>query len=397
MQCIYCGQKVRYEGADKGEHIIPKSLYGTKKIQQVCQPCNNGFLSILDNELVCSSPLVNSRQAYFQKNLKQCWDVDYDFDNLLLEAQPSNNFSVFTLWPQIVFINSQPQLRGDAEQFIKVGGKQVEKIFSNHLTKAIDAYNSGSANRMKGLFFEKPSAIPQGFSYPPRIFARKHVQDFNDGMTFVCGYASNNDKNTLLKHLHNQKFPIEFGEPDVILGSKSPVQNQSYIASAVIRALTKIGINLLIHVCKKTVIDRHSFSESMNRIRYGIRLHNKEVCLLKNGFVPFEDMQSLNCPTGCHKFRLIYYPASYLWVLYCSFFGGDINAKVEFIGQSQEEWTSIDRTVPLQSANWKYEKSTDSRRIQVGVGWPILPNDLIRSLPPVTNFQSKQRTVIKAI
>ncbi|MBN4058949.1 hypothetical protein JYU10_00600 [bacterium AH-315-J04] len=91
MHCIYCGQIVQDKG--KGEHIIPKALCGTKKIQQVCRTCNNGFLSILDNELVSNSLLVNSRQAYFQNNLQQCWDVDSEFDNLLLEARASPDIS----------------------------------------------------------------------------------------------------------------------------------------------------------------------------------------------------------------------------------------------------------------------------------------------------------------
>ena len=55
LPCLYCGQPTK-PGA-RGEHVIPKAIDGKCTLldfpprRRVCQVCNNGVLSQLDDEL----------------------------------------------------------------------------------------------------------------------------------------------------------------------------------------------------------------------------------------------------------------------------------------------------------------------------------------------------------
>ena len=110
--CIYCGGealKVR-----KGEHIIPKAIGGRRTISDfckgrtVCNPCNNGPLSELDDELCRRSPLSVIASQEIGSHIWQVWDVDNQADNLLLEARPDWCAQSLAQYPQIVFERSSP-------------------------------------------------------------------------------------------------------------------------------------------------------------------------------------------------------------------------------------------------------------------------------------------------
>lgn len=85
--CIYCGGealKVR-----KGEHIVPKAIGGRRTISDfckgrtICNPCNNGPLSELDEELCHRSPLSVIASQEIDSHIWQVWDVDHRTDNLV--------------------------------------------------------------------------------------------------------------------------------------------------------------------------------------------------------------------------------------------------------------------------------------------------------------------------
>jgi len=66
--CIYCGRNVTGEG--RGEHIVQNAIGGALTLREVagksvCQTCNNGVLSTLDNELciVLSYRLLHLRKS----------------------------------------------------------------------------------------------------------------------------------------------------------------------------------------------------------------------------------------------------------------------------------------------------------------------------------------------
>ena len=113
--CIYCGQSVRLSRRARGEHIIPESIGGARTIRCVCNPCNNQF-SKLDKALVSESYLSMIAFRYMAKKLGRRWEVDHLSGNLLLEAQPATDFRHVKLWPQLIFGEGQPQMRGDFEE-----------------------------------------------------------------------------------------------------------------------------------------------------------------------------------------------------------------------------------------------------------------------------------------
>ena len=102
---------------------------------------------------------------------------------------------------------------------------------------------------------------------------------------------------------------------------------------------------------------------------------------------PWQHFRLLSTRYGCTR------PLSYL---YCAFFGGMCCAKVEFEGVCNEDWTTIDITVPIDSSNWSVETSTDNLEIPLRVRWEAL-DALLPHLPsPVrqeTTFTIQRRSV----
>lgn len=340
--CIYCGQprgRVR-----KGEHIIPDTIGGVRTIKEVCAACNNGVLSDIDRELCSVSPLAIVAAEVYGNGIGQTWDVDHRAGNVLLEGAPSWAEQSMTVWPQIIVTNKGPEIRGDYEEVLEFGPTYFRQIFVRHMRQAYWRWRSTG----KGLIFRplrSANDLLEVYRYPPRIFVERRMRDFNDKITFLIGYRDSSGKRQALHTIDNWDSGGEFKRFDVQLGSHLPAVRRYWDVVKIIRALTKLGINLLRDTCQRTTVDHRSFSQAigfvMGRSEPSINLFHQ--C----GFIWPSDVAELHRDDGGHSFRLLH--DSQRWRLYCSFFGGRVCATVRFPGPCNENWSTADISTPLAS------------------------------------------------
>ncbi|MCZ6652199.1 MAG: hypothetical protein O7D91_04145 [Planctomycetota bacterium] len=349
--CLYCGKPAR--GIRRGEHIIPEALGGTRTIKCVCMTCNNETLSRLDDELVSRSFLSVLLLGSSGKKLKYSWDVDHESGNMQLEADAQNEFTTMKLYPQIIFCEDGPQLRGDEAEYSSVGSETFQELFVQHLCEAYSDYNNGT-DKSK-LIFEHIRYVPAGKSFPPRVFSRKRIVDFKHGMHFICRYKNRADKEFLLKNLDTLKPTMRFGTYQSMLGSPLPGFNLSFDVIRLIRALTKIGINLLANYCTATTVNNGHFREAIRFVMTGGARDVRRV-ISRCGFVAPSEMRALWSRENVHRFRLVYFKWPGKWYMYCAFFGGRACAKIEFVGPSEEPWSTIDITAPIGSPDWRVRR-----------------------------------------
>lgn len=186
-RCLYCGKA----GKLTLEHVVPKALGGTRTTKSVCASCNNGFLSDLDKELACRSPLSLVAMSELRQQTGFIWDVDPSERNLLLEAEA--DAQSLTVRPQIIFDTDGPKLYADAEELTKFGWQKFQNVFMQHLFAAFHSLKS--APKRPRLVFEPILYETFGmYRLPPRVFATKRISEFSNRMHFRCRYGRNQDR-----------------------------------------------------------------------------------------------------------------------------------------------------------------------------------------------------------
>src|SRR5262245_28678473 len=149
--CIYCGLPTKRVRKGKGEHILPKAIGGAlyisdKSDRVVCEKCNNGVLSQLDRELCGRSYLSVVASQEISADLWHVWDVDHTSRNLLVEAKPcwdAGELKHLVVYPQMIFEENGPELRGDAEEFERFGREDCRKVFVKAVRGAFQRYHAG--------------------------------------------------------------------------------------------------------------------------------------------------------------------------------------------------------------------------------------------------------------
>jgi hypothetical protein len=172
----------------------------------------------------------------------------------------------------------------------------------------------------------------------------------------------------------------------VMEGVIDPEAATSYRPRWTLRALVKIGINLLAYVMGDD-FRRESFSDA---IQYVLNDTGEGPASNECGFMNKETTETLACPQGAHKFRLQY---DRNWTLDCSFFGGIVGATVSFPGCSWGEIRHIEVLAPLGSNEWKVSKSLVliPRRPQVTERL----EDMLNTTTIIKNSQAKKRVTVR--
>jgi hypothetical protein len=363
--CIYCGGKDLTR-----EHFVPKSLGGTRSAKFACAKCNNGFLSQLDNELAGRSPLSLVAADELRQWFRNSWDVDYANGNLLLEGHADSRNRSLTLWPQIVFDDDGPHTYGDNEEIERFGRERFLAVFFQHL---LSAFQTLSEKRPR--FIAERVLVPAGpYRFPPRVFAARPIREFNNKMHFQCRYVRESDKRKACAFLADWHLPRR-SSVEVRPGSTCPPLRVTYDCLLVLRALIKLGLNLVRCACERTTVHRANFSDTIRLVtgESPIRRHVTTKC----GFVYAEDIGQLGCPPSSHKFRLLHDRG--LWVVYCAFFSGRAGACVQFPGPSQEVWRTLDITAPIGCRDWSMRPSNILLPVRARIEW----NDLRKIIPSV--------------
>lgn len=357
LPCIYCSTPTKR--GQKGEHIIPRVIGGGRTLNEVpnravCTKCNSGVLSQLDRELCSRSYLSAIASQEIDAHLWQAWDVDHGSHNLLVEARPAwgadETLKSLRCYPQITFERTGPDVRGDYEEFCEFGQENFTRVLFKAARNCFDRYRRGE----KGvLHFERvrSGVVHDDCRLAPRIFVRTSINEVAHNIqkqSFILRFMSQEDKRFALHSLSDLGDGRDINKWSHTPGSHHPTISFFFDAGDTMRALMKMGVNLIAAYCPNTPVDRNSFSSAIRTIMDETQVSPR--LLNTNGFVRAQDVQVIKADGNAHSFRLVH--IDQMWHIYASFFGGKIGSYVSFRGPNDEHWHCMDIVAPLNAKDW---------------------------------------------
>lgn len=362
---MYCGSPVGR--VRKGEHVVPESLGCVVTLRCVCSGCNNA-MSVIDKELVSKTPLGIIAAQELDTSTDGLWDYNAEHD-LALEARIVKELDAPVLWPQVVFDHRGPMFWFDLAEGRQVGEKRCMREFLGLVTRARNTLRGGY-KRPRWLW-TPVTHPPRRGRFPPRVFTPHGYRQWSNRIHFICRYVKPIDQNRILWSLDNWRPFDGRLKLKECWGGTDPEAQMSYNCRDVLRALAKIALNLLAHVCVRTPVNQEAFAEAIAFVRHdlgpGPSPHDA-------GFVWNTDVADMGCPADGHKFRLTH---DRNWAMDCAFFGGRIGATVAFPGPSAERWNRVEIVTPLGSPRWSVETSPVIVPRRMHVEW----GDLSRIAP----------------
>ncbi len=373
--CIYCGGAVTKER--KGEHLVPHAIGGELTLKEiagksVCPRCNNGVLSVLDTALCRRSFLSIVASQELAASLWQVWDVDHASRDLLIEARPEwreGKLESLVSYPQMIFEAAGPQIRGDVTEAEKFGREQFKNVMIRAVHGAFERYNRGKNG---ALHFERVrnDLKTRNYRLPPRVFTTHTITEIANNIrdqSFIFRYLSPEDVRFALLSMSRLEIGNKnmFNQLSYHIGSQVPSISIHFNLVRTIRAMMKIGVNLLAAYCSKTPVNCESY-RSVIRLILGKSHPHQAMLVTRNGFVRADGIQEIAHP-GCHSFRLTYLDNR--WLFYASFFGGRIGSAVSIPGPNHEDWNTMDILAPIHSKLWTINTTKLFRPMKVCVEW----------------------------
>ena len=363
-RCLYCGEPTKR--GKKGEHVIPEAIGGAFTLndvpdRSVCPRCNSGILSQLDKELCSRSYLSVIASREIGAHLWQAWDVDHKSDNLLLEARPAwgadGSMNALVCYPQITFERLKgPAVHGDSEEFQRFVPEEASKVLFQAVRRCFVRHLAGETG---ALNFERvrSDAIYRGYRLSPRIFTPHpigHVARNVRKQSFVLRFGSEEDKYFALQSIRNLSDEIRLRNWIHSRGSHYPTLCVFFDIADTLRALMKLGVNLIAAHCPNTPVNRQSFLSAIRVIR-GEAGQIPPRVMMSNGFIHAEDIPDIKATGREHSFRLVHVEG--VWHIYSSFFGGQIGSYVCLPGPNHEDWRCAEIVAPLGSKGWTVRRS----------------------------------------
>jgi DNA-directed RNA polymerase subunit RPC12/RpoP len=372
--CLYCGKKTRR--GDKGEHIIPAAIGGALTLNDasdrvVCQRCNSGILSQLDRELCSRSYLSIIASREIGAHLWQAWDVDHSANNLLLDAKPAwaadGWLTGLICYPQMIFERDGLAVRGDHEEFRRFGYEEAAKVL---FQAAHQCYKRYCANKKGAIHFERVrSGLIEGrYRLPPRIFTPHPIEEVAKNVRrepFVLRFVSQKDRDFALysmSHLSGARPGTKWAYQR---GSHEPPICFFFDIGLTIRALMKLGLNLIAAYCRDAPVSCESFANAIRISRGEVQVPKPEIS--RNGFACAADVQELKAADNAHSFRLTH--ADGMWHVVGSFFGGKLGSYARVPGPNHERWHWVEIVAPLRSKAWSVATGSVLRPIKLNVEW----------------------------
>jgi hypothetical protein len=374
--CLYCGSPTKR--GKRGEHIVQAVLGGSLTLNDrptgrvVCADCNNGFLSRIDRELCSRSYLSFVASQQLDRRLWRAWDVDHAAGHVLVEARPAwaddEIMNSLVPYPQITFERRGPEVRGDAEEFLHFGQRDAGRVLFKAVRQAFARWcKTGS-----GLHFEhvESGAIENGYRFPPRVFLPHTIgeiaRDIHKGkQSIILRFTSEEDKRFALCSMSKLDESRKFDNWSHNRGSHWPTLACYFDFAETLRALMKIGLNLIAGYCDKTPVDHVTFARAVSIIRGEMQIRPEALQLI--GFVHAEDVQCIRAGENDHSFRLMHIDGE--WQVYSSFFGGRAGAFVRIPGPNHEDWNCADIVAPIGSKVWEFNPSPILQPLMVRVAW----------------------------
>lgn len=373
-KCMYCGEATRK--GKKGEHIIPEAIGGSLTLNDisdraVCSPCNSGVLSHLDRELCSRSYLSVIASQKISAHLWQAWDVDHAAKHLLVEAWPSWNndgsLGSLTCYPQITFERTGPDVRADREEIKRFGKDDFAGVLFKAARRCFERYRAGEK---RALHFEhiQSGVIRNGYRLAPRVFARRSISEIDANVqkqSFILRFSSQDDRRFALSSLENLGETRRLKNWSEFPGSRLPTFSFFFDMGQTLRALMKLGLNLVAAYCPNTPVNHESFPHPVRVIKGHFQIPPSVIA--DNGFSYADDVKSIKADDGGHSFRLLHLDG--VWHIYSSFFGGEIGASVRFPGPNRESWSCADIVAPMRSKSWTFRPSRILQPLRVRVEW----------------------------
>lgn len=373
--CLYCGAPTKR--GRRGEHIVPEAIGGALTLNHVsnrvvCSKCNSGVLSQLDKELCSRSYLSAIASRELGAHLWQVWDVDHQSNNLLVEARPvwaaDGSLTSLVCYPQITFERLSPEVRGDSEEFRRFGNEDARKV----LFRAVrDCYGRYRAGEKGALNFERvrSGVIHDGYRLAPRIFTPHTIRELArnvERQSFILRFVTEEEKHFALQSLLELNDGSQLKRWDESPGSHRPTICYFFDIGDTMRALMKLGLNLVAAYCPNTPVNPESFASAIRVIR-GEAGQIPTRVMMANGFVRADDVQVINTEGRTHSFRIVHMDGK--WHVYSSFFGGQIGSYVRVPGPNHEEWRYADIVAPLGSKDWTFRTGSVIPYVRMRVEW----------------------------
>ena len=360
--------------------MVPHALGANVTIRTVCRECNNNELSQLDNELVTESPLHMVASRELDTNGEDVWDYNAQLD-LAIEGHLIEDPRAVAQWPQLILDGRQQVFCYDVAEMERVGLRECQETFRRRLLEAVQSVRRG--DRRPRLRWRSLPNPPRRGRFPPRVFARHSCDDLHEGISLECRYHGTIDKDDIVQVIEHWATSANDVQESRMEGVIDPEVATSYRPRWILRALVKIGVNLLAYLMDDE-FPQGSFDEAIQFVRYDRGGGpSPSTC----GFLEHEVTACLECPPNAHKFTLQHTGE---WALDCSFFGGAIGATTVFPGPRWNKARRIDIIVPIGASDWEVRKSEilipHRRRVTDRI-------DIMMRASRVTNVQTRVRVV----
>lgn len=335
------------------EHVIQDAIGGWDCIWEVCGLCNKGFSGI-DNNLAVRSPLSILALREIGETGPRSWAHAPDRPGLLLEASGQEGTDAPKYHPQIVFEEDGLRFYCDHDEIDRLGAETIQDTFYSRLRRAYDHFCIFGPNarrkdhrRKDMLKIQRVERLMLGERLPPRIFSYQQISEFNDEVIFELKYHFVGHDNRILEQLSKFDWNHRAEKSDRVTSSNQATVRFSFSLTDVMRAVAKIGFNLLAYHCKTTSPSIANFRRTVEWITQCDHTDTFGDDS-KFGFIHPADLAPLGCSEGEHRFRLTHDHATNIWHMYAAFFSGKAGVYVAFKGPSLEDWATMDIVAPYE-------------------------------------------------
>lgn len=255
----------------------------------------------------------------------------------------------------MTFEEKGAEFRGDIEETDAFGR---DKAISEFKIAVVNTYQRFLENKRDTFYFEQvePDILGKEFRYPPRLFIRRTMTEISrkpKKQKCRIRYVTDEDRALVLETLKTFSAGPKEHKWRQKPSSNRPTIRLFFDTGCTVRALMKIGLNLLAAHCRSMPINRSTFDRAMRLIMRETELNGNVI--FEMGFVNPKHFAPI-AKEGCHTFRLLH--ADNMWRLHSSFFGGRMCTYACFPGPNRENWVCLDVVAPIKSTKWEWRSST---------------------------------------
>lgn len=225
-KCIYC---LSSEGSFKSEeHIFPESLGNDELVLSpgyVCDTCNNGVLSVLDNELLKSAPIA-FLQVYFVPYNKNGHLPNANFQNMTMERKGPLHLKVVAKDKTGYLYNKRQLGDGQIAFTLSSSGRMVIRQLARSLYKIVlgmVAFKGGHTVALDSRFDAARDFILNNKGFPNNLLMQMSGTPNPQLQTFTPNY----DRGLFMVGIYGLNFIVNI-EPYPVLEVDENLKNRDF-------------------------------------------------------------------------------------------------------------------------------------------------------------------------